>query len=249
MSEEMNTDAGEYGVEIPPEVMDALRGGKAHPMAPISGGTQIDTVRDRLLDGTASIGRNDAGVAARHSSKTNEAYTPAYIVEAARATLGGIDLDPFSCAAANETVDAVVYHSLEGVIPFDGFDGEWYGRVFCNPPGGRRPDNTSSQKAAWFKLAAEYQAGRVDAAIFVCFSVELLQTTQSKTPEGAAIPLDFPICYPRKRVAYVREDGQIGGSPPHSSCIIYLPGEKFRETRVLGFETHFAAIGKVVIPS
>lgn len=193
----------------------------------------------------------DNGVTARHSSATNEHHTPAYIVEAARVTLGGIDLDPFSCSKANETVKASVYYSLGFG---DAWRDTWNGRVFVNPPGGKT-GNLSNQKRAWFKLAAEYQAGRATAAVFVCFSVELLQTTQSKTPAGLQIPLDFPICFPAKRVAYVREDGSVGGSPPHSSCVIYLPpadaNAKGRTVDywIRTFAHHFDPIGKVVIPS
>lgn len=41
------------------------------------------------------------------SSRSEEYYTPAPIVEAAREVLGGIDLDPASCDMAQETVRAI----------------------------------------------------------------------------------------------------------------------------------------------
>jgi hypothetical protein len=190
----------------------------------------------------------DNGVAARHSSATAEHYTPAYIVEAARATLGAIDFDPFSCASANATVRAEQYTTASN--GGDGFAVDWHGRVFVNPPGGKGDGNQSNQKRAWFKMMSEAEARRVEAGIFVCFSVELLQTTQV-SPTGP-IPLDFPICYPRTRVAYMREDGTKGASPPHSSCVILYPGERDLRgylERVERFRAAFGAIGRVVVPS
>jgi hypothetical protein len=196
------------------------------------------------------------GVSARLSSESNEHFTPPHIVEAARATLGGIDLDPFSCRKANETVKAAMYFFDTSANPSsqksaDGFLSAWHGRVFVNPPGGRGPGNESNQKRAWFKLASEYNMGRVTAGIFVCFSVEMLQTTQVKTPPGLPLPLDFPICYPSKRVAYIREDGEVGASPPHSSCIIYVPPQPWigEPVPMRRFRDAFAAIGRVVVPS
>lgn len=157
----------------------------------------------------------DAGVAALHSSKTAEHYSPRNIVEAARHTLGGIDLDPASCSKANETVIAKHFYSKTA----NGLVMPWFGNVFLNPPGGKVAGK-SSQKLWWQKLVAEWEFGEVRNAIFVCFSVELLQTSQvdAKGP----LPLEFPICFPSRRVSYTTESGVKGSSPPHSSCIVLV---------------------------
>jgi hypothetical protein len=71
--------------------------------------------------------------------------------------------------------------------------------------------------------------------------VELLQTSQQDTPEGLPLPLDFPICFPRKRISYVKPGGSVGTAPPHASCIICL-GDADYESR---FKIMFAPIGRV----
>ena len=215
----------------------------------------------------------------RHLSESVDHYTPSRIVEAARATMGRIDLDPFSSAEANKIVQATVFY--DGSPGRNAWQKRWAGNVFINPPGGAvddagnriEPDCSatgdcglppghyhvgrhSAQRRAWFKLAAEYTSGRVHRAVFVCFSLELLQTTQSgdpilfrQTPSDEPvilpIPLEFPICYPRRRVEYVRPGGAVGKSPPHSSCIVYLTsrGDTSR------FEQEFSRFGRIVVPS
>jgi hypothetical protein len=202
--------------------------------------------------------------AARHSSESAEHFTPAWLVDAARATLGGsIDLDPASCVEANAWIRASRIFTAEE----DGFVRPWWGRVLLNPPGGLSDDQQrpvkikcretggcglavphthegieSSQKKWWFKAAREYTLQRVEAAIFVCFSVELLQTTQNDTPVGLPIPLDFPICFPSKRVSYVKPGGKVGTAPPHASCIVLLGPQEYQER----FEIMFSPIGRVI---
>lgn len=123
---------------------------------------------------------------ARHSHASVEHYTPKPIVEAARYALGAIDLDPASCKLAQETVQASVFYRL----PNNGRELPWYGRVFCNPP---------MPAALWWSRAMAEREVRGCSVVFVGFSVELLQTAQS---HACAHPLDFPCCFPAKRVAY-----------------------------------------------
>jgi hypothetical protein len=200
--------------------------------------------------------------AARHSSECNEHYTPNVIVDPARQTLREIDLDPASCDEANERIKAKHIFTRDD----DGFARPWFGRVFLNPPGGLSDDQQrlvkprcretgscglapghahvgveASQKKWWFKLAREYAEGRVRAAIFVCFSVELLQNTQVDTPSGVPIPLDFPICFPSRRVSYLKPGGGVGAQPPHASAVVLL-GDADYERR---FAETFARAGRV----
>ncbi len=159
--------------------------------------------------------------AGRHLSLSAEHFTPPRILKIVRVILGGlIDLDPASCAKANVDVQAEAYYDRVT----DGFSRPWWGKVFLNPPGGRHADGGSSQKAWWHKLAEEYEAGRVSEAVFLSFSVELLQTSQSAKSKStnALTPMDYVVCFPARRIAYVREDGTVGASPPHSSCLVYL---------------------------
>lgn len=159
---------------------------------------------------------------AQHSAETNEHYTPAWLVDAAREVLGGtIDLDPASCPTAQEIVQAAACFTddagLGGLAP------DWYGRVFVNPPGGKLDAETLqvfkvgrvkangkkcsaadgiASAAVWFgKLWEEWNAGRVHSAIFICFSMSVFRTTQDPELEIPAI-YQFPFCVPRERVNY-----------------------------------------------
>jgi hypothetical protein len=198
----------------------------------------------------------------KHSSETNEHYTPPEIVEAARTVMGAIDLDPFSCAKANEVVKAEEYFDRNG------FEREWLrfmqtgpnegdtrfpSRVFCNPPGGKlsRKDlsavsggpGLSSSAVAWAKLVHEYELGHVEQAVFICFNLELLRTSQLF--EGVRHVLEFPICVPRKRLRFWGESTPIGkGQPQHPNAIVFLPNRDDGDS-IVRFTREFAQFGAV----
>lgn len=204
----------------------------------------------------------------RHLSETNEHYTPPYIVEAARIALDTIGLDPASSSFVNsEIVKATEFFSKE----VNGFIQPWFGNVFLNPPGGKCNDfgisstdnkGNSSQKLWWQKLVSEWKRGSVKSAIFIGFSVEILQTTQVN--RVGMIPLEFPMCFPSRRIAYcksiidvVTEEEKIvdSTSPPHSSVVVFLPSPDIvgltiqsYKTSIKRFDEAFSEIGQVVVP-
>lgn len=98
-------------------------------------------------------------IAILHSSDNNEWYTPKPYVEAARQALGGaIAFDPASSRAANETVKAGRYYSLER--DEDGLSLRWFDHWFCNPPYGWRrwKGKKRSNQELWVSKAIEEYA-------------------------------------------------------------------------------------------
>lgn len=89
---------------------------------------------------------------------SDERGTPSYIIEAAREVMGTIDLDPASCATANEVVRAARYYTKEQ----DGLTQPWFGNVWLNPP-------FSNPLCRLFmeRLPEEYHAGRITQAVAI----------------------------------------------------------------------------------
>jgi phage N-6-adenine-methyltransferase len=156
----------------------------------------------------------------------DEWMTPPAILALARKVLGGIDLDPASNAPAQERVRATAFFTKED----DGLNRPWRGRLWLNPPYSRMligPFVT--------KLIAEYDAGRVTAAVLM---------TQLCTDVGwfhAAERACAAVCYPRQRIHCDKPDG----SKPHRalrpSAIFYF-GD-----RVAAFQRHFGTLGRVYL--
>ncbi|MGI8553471.1 MAG: DNA N-6-adenine-methyltransferase [Dehalococcoidia bacterium] len=164
-----------------------------------------------------------------HSSESADWYTPAESVNAARTLMGGIDLDPASCALANETVQAARYYTAEE----NGLRQPWYGRVWLNPPYGRTTDGRSNQGLWSTRLIAEYETGAVTEAVLL---------VNAATDTTWFRPLwRYWICLVYDRIEFDSPAGE-RNSPTHGSAFVYLghQGERFR--------TIFEPFGRVVAP-
>ncbi|MDS4011549.1 MAG: DNA N-6-adenine-methyltransferase [Defluviicoccus sp.] len=149
-----------------------------------------------------------------HFTGENEWYTPAPYVEAARACLGSIDLDPASAPAAQETIRAARFFTRDD----DGLKHDWHGRIWLNPPYAQ-PDITRFI----VKLLAEIAAGRATEAILL---------THNYTDTGwfhAAAGQCAALCFTRGRIRFVGASGEIAAPTQGQAFFYFGPGlERFR---------------------
>lgn len=153
---------------------------------------------------------------------SDEWYTPATVIQPARAVLGTIDLDPASCATAQVVVQARHYFTKAE----DGLKQTWCGNVFLNPP-------YSMPLIVDFidKLLAEYTAGNITAAIVL--------TNNATDTTWAQKLLQYPVCFHRGRVRFW-QPGKPGNSGARQGQIITYLGQ---QTQL--FSAVFSALGVV----
>lgn len=166
---------------------------------------------------------NNATLINQTSGKV-EFWTPQPIIEAARETMGGIDLDPASCFEANLRVKADTFFDKS----IDGLSREWFGRVWMNHPFGK------DQNAKWInKLLAERLAGRITAACCITFA---------STSEKWFRPLlAWPQCYLYGRTNYFLPDGSRMMGCTKGSVVTYLGPDFY------AFQRAFSAMGAVKV--
>ena len=137
-----------------------------------------------------------------HNSGENEWYTPSIFIEAARATMGGIDLDPASSEHAQRNVKAARYFTAED----DGLAQSWSGRIWMNPPYERQLVD-----AFITKLVSE----SVDQAV-------VLVNNATETDWGQTLfAACSAVCFPAKRVRFESPSGA-RGAPLQGQMIVYL---------------------------
>lgn len=154
---------------------------------------------------------------AKHSSLNPNWQTPSNYVESARKVMGKIDLDPASTPKANKAVKAAKIYTKND----DGLKKKWFGCVFLNPPGGIAPPGgvSRSSSVVWlWKLRRQIDKGNVKEAIFIGFSLEILQNGQL----GQSLA-NVPFCIPRQRIRFIHpKTGEPAKQPGHANAILYF---------------------------
>ncbi len=157
----------------------------------------------------------------------DDSYTPRYVLTAARAALGTIDLDPASSARAQAVVHAATWAGLDHPDPErrNGLLIPWVGRVWCNPP-------FSDGNLLRFteQLLTAYHAGDVTAACILTLSDCSTQYSQLLRMAATAS------CWPARRINF-HQPGKRGGNPNRPTLIWYLGSSPGR------FVAAFSAIG------
>lgn len=163
------------------------------------------------------------------SSGQEEWYTPKEIIDAAAAALGGeIELDPASCAAANEIVGARRYFTRE----MDGLSKRWdSAAVWLNPPYSQPAIGQFAEK-----LVEEYLAERVTAAV-----VLVNNATETRWFQTLAASADA-ICFFSGRIRFWFP-GRESLSPLQGQAVLY-----FGDNQDAFFDA-FDAFGFVMEPS
>lgn len=158
------------------------------------------------------------------NSGENEWYTPTEFVEAARAVMGDIDLDPATSESANSVIKAAQIFTTDD----DGLDHQWDGRVWMNPPYAQPLISKFCEK-----LARDVEDGRVVEACVLVNNATETQWFRTLADVGSAI------CFPTGRVRFWSPANQ-SASPLQGQALIYVGPS------VDQFHAQFASFGFVV---
>jgi len=162
---------------------------------------------------------------------SNEWYTPTSIIEMARSVMGSIDLDPASCAQAQEVVRAAKWFGKED----DGLTQSWSGNVWLNPPYGRDLIDAFVKKAL-----AYVESGNIEQMILLANNCTETAWWQSLAKRADAI------CFPAGRIEFWGPHPGVSG-PRRGQTIFYLC--QFRAIGGFGeFFKTFGSLGWTTVP-
>lgn len=180
--------------------------------------------QDVVASGPAEI----LAVAHNHRAQgtgENEWYTPTVYIEAARAVLGKIDVDPASSESANATVDAAVYYTEAD----NGLGYDWFGRVWMNPP-------YAQPHIARFceKLVSEICCGNTTEAISLTHNYTDTAWFHTLAARANAV------CFTRGRISFLDPNGK-KAAPTQGQAFCYFGQHVDR------FAQHFGPFGIVMV--
>lgn len=152
-----------------------------------------------------------------HNSGNNEWYTPPDIIEAARQTMGSIDVDPASCKEANKVVNAAKYYTVET----NGLTQRWEGNVWLNPP--------YNKSITEFIRALYCKVGNGE----VCQACVLTNNATETAWFRGLLSMANALCFLKRRVKFITPSGK-GGSPLQGQIVTYIGKRGCRFSDVFG---------------
>lgn len=201
------------------------------------------------------------------TSGDTEIYTPSNIIEAARRTMGDIDLDPASSARANERVKAGVFYGqpdweVRGEIKglpvrfYDGHGGldySWTGKVWMNHPFGTPEARCKGDCKKKVCEKRGYHLGRdmkgnadwVGKAALEHATgrvTALCMICFASTSEAWFRPLlQYPQCFLSPRTNYLKPDGTVYEGVTKGSVVTYMGPD------LPAFAREFSPLGEIKV--
>lgn len=197
----------------PPETREG-KDGKTYPVKPKDPAPNSDT---------------ETPISERSDYDSDQWFTPPEYIEAVREVFGGkIDLDPCSHPIAQQVVQARRYLTAEddGLAHDYDADNVFQNSPYSQPLGGQFVE----------KLCSEFEAGRFREAI-------LLQNFMAASGWfHRLLGCASAICFPRKRIGFLRPDGSKHSGNQYTQIFAYLGKDPTRFVEVFG------ALGSICFP-
>lgn len=182
---------------------------------------KVHEIATRASSVSDVMNRRDVHV--EKNSGFNEWYTPMTIIEAARRTMGEIDLDPASSTVANEVIKASRFFTVKD----DGLKQDWSGRVWLNPPYLHPTIERFVER-----LMEHVEAHALEAAIMLANNATETQWFQCVAAHADAV------CFPSKRIQFWTPDRETT-TPLQGQAAFYFGDEREK------FRHQFIAFGVV----
>ena len=159
------------------------------------------------------------------SSESNEWYTPKRYIDAARALMGKIDVDPASCEEANRIIKAEKFYTIDD----SGLNHLWLDKVWLNPPYGLT-EGKSNQEIWSRELIDRYNAGEVTEAVLLVNA-----NTEAKWFQ----PLyEYLICFTDHRIRFYSSDDE-ANQPTQGNALVYFGMQRKRFIEIF---SHFGVV-------